>query len=579
MSFYTDASLVLIPSGIKDQKVYCAKPVDGSGDLTFTRSNDTATRVGSDGLIEKVRTNLILQSNSFDTTWVNTNSTDTGGQADKDGGTTAWLLESTTAAGEAYLRQTISASGLSTFSIYAKAGTADFLGVYINATTGTDPYVYFNLSTGAVGTTATTATPSIVSVGSGWYRCSVAYNATIANIDVYVTTADGSFLSTTGDNIVIQASQLESGDIATDYIATTSAAVSVGPVANLPRLDYSGGATCPKLLLEPQRTNVLQYSEQLNNVAWSKLNVTVSANQAAAPDGTTSADLVYPTTSGTDRLIEKVVAATSGQIWTSSFFVKASGFDWVLIFSPNLGACWFNASTGVFGTVAGSVTARVLGQVNGFWRVSFTGTLAAANTYFYAGLADANGTTTATVNGTNGLLFFGCQLEEGAYATSYIPTIAATTRGADSCSKTGISSLLGQTEGTIFLEAKITALSQQLAIITSAAGNEVNRLQLYVDATGKIGLYRGDASVSILSASTFAIGSTLKIAAVYKLNDYALYVNGVLVGTDTSATIPPTPSVLYLSQYVDGTASAASIAQSIIFPTRLSNASLAELTA
>jgi hypothetical protein len=50
MSFYTDASLVLIPSGIKDQKVYCAKPVDGSGDLTFTRSNDTATRVASNGL-------------------------------------------------------------------------------------------------------------------------------------------------------------------------------------------------------------------------------------------------------------------------------------------------------------------------------------------------------------------------------------------------------------------------------------------------------------------------------------------------------------------------------------------------
>jgi hypothetical protein len=60
MSFYTDASLVLIPSGIKDQKVYCAKPVDGSGDLTFTRSNDTATRVNSSGLIEKVRTNLLI---------------------------------------------------------------------------------------------------------------------------------------------------------------------------------------------------------------------------------------------------------------------------------------------------------------------------------------------------------------------------------------------------------------------------------------------------------------------------------------------------------------------------------------
>ena len=70
-SFYEDASLVMIPSGYKTSKVYSAKPTDGAGDLTFTRSNDTATRVNSAGLIEKVRTNLILQSNSFsDAAWV-----------------------------------------------------------------------------------------------------------------------------------------------------------------------------------------------------------------------------------------------------------------------------------------------------------------------------------------------------------------------------------------------------------------------------------------------------------------------------------------------------------------------------
>jgi hypothetical protein len=60
MSFFEDASLVLIPSAQKTSKVYSVKPTDGTGDLTFTRSNDTATRVGPDGLIEKVRTNLAL---------------------------------------------------------------------------------------------------------------------------------------------------------------------------------------------------------------------------------------------------------------------------------------------------------------------------------------------------------------------------------------------------------------------------------------------------------------------------------------------------------------------------------------
>ena len=65
-SFYDDASLVVIPSGYQTSKVYAEKPTDGSGDLTFTRTGDTATRVNSAGLIEKVRTNLVLQSQTFD---------------------------------------------------------------------------------------------------------------------------------------------------------------------------------------------------------------------------------------------------------------------------------------------------------------------------------------------------------------------------------------------------------------------------------------------------------------------------------------------------------------------------------
>jgi hypothetical protein len=60
MSFYDDASLVVIPSGFKTSKVYAEKPTDGSGDLSFTRTGDTATRVGPDGLIQKVRTNVLL---------------------------------------------------------------------------------------------------------------------------------------------------------------------------------------------------------------------------------------------------------------------------------------------------------------------------------------------------------------------------------------------------------------------------------------------------------------------------------------------------------------------------------------
>ena len=61
---FNKASLVLVPSGYKAGKVYSQVPTDGGGDLTFTRAS-SATRVNSDGLIEKVRTNLFLNSNNF----------------------------------------------------------------------------------------------------------------------------------------------------------------------------------------------------------------------------------------------------------------------------------------------------------------------------------------------------------------------------------------------------------------------------------------------------------------------------------------------------------------------------------
>jgi hypothetical protein len=169
MSFFSEASLAMIPSGYKTSKVYSAIPTSGDGDLTFSRSNDTATRVGPDGLIEKVRTNLVTYSNTFSNAdWVVDQVTKTTGQTDPNGGTTAVLLTSTNTS-STYMYQT--KAGLGCLSIYAKVGT-------------------------------------------------------------------------------------ETGDIATDYIATTSAAVSVGPVANVPRLDYLG-SSCPRLLLEPQRTNLV----------------------------------------------------------------------------------------------------------------------------------------------------------------------------------------------------------------------------------------------------------------------------------------------------------------------------------
>ena len=89
MSLIDLASMVLAPTAVKDGKVYNAIPNDQ--DFTFSRGTE-ATRVNSAGLIEKARTNFLLQSNAFDTTWSSINTTETGGQTGYDGSNDAWLI-------------------------------------------------------------------------------------------------------------------------------------------------------------------------------------------------------------------------------------------------------------------------------------------------------------------------------------------------------------------------------------------------------------------------------------------------------------------------------------------------------
>jgi hypothetical protein len=343
---------------------------------------------------------------------------------------------------------------------------------------------------------------------------------------------------------------------------------------NEPRIDFlndSNGA----LLLEPSRSNLVQYSEAFDNAYWNKLNVTVSANQSVAPDGTTSADLVYPTTSGANRLIEKFVPATTGQVWTSSFFVKASGFNWVLIYAPNLATCWFNASTGVFGTVAGNVTARVLGQVNGFWRISLTGTLGANNAYFYAGVADSNGSDTATASGTNGIFLWGAQLEQGSYPTSYIPTQGSIgTRVSDTSLQTPPDGIIGQTEGTAYFDASrlFTSGTRSISLIyTSGAAY----YQIYLNASNQV---RVDVNGSLLFlGGTILPNTRYKIAFAYKAGDNALYINGSQIATSTSTTIPTSLNDFYLGNSL-GAEQSGSYNASALYTTRLTDQELQTLT-
>jgi hypothetical protein len=554
-SFYEDASLVMIPSGYKTSKVYSAKPTDGAGDLVFTRSNDTATRVGPDGLIEKVRTNLILQSNSFsDAAWVKLGA-GTGTApvltanytTDPFGGNNAWRfqcdLNGGTASGDrSWIYQTFAGSPSNgTLSIYVKLNSAGSVNLVFSDGAGDTQTV----------TSTTWVRLNIPSAAIGEFRLGlIGYNGT--------DTCD----------LSIAFSQVEAGDIATDYIATTSAAVSVGPVANVPRLDYLS-SSCPRLLLEPQRTNSAQYSEQTDNAYWTKFQATITANQATAPDGTMSADLL--TTTASTAVIYRG-GFTAGAL---SFFIKAetlsAGARFVILVDGVGNASW--SANGTLFAVTGGTATNAVDYGNGWYRCNYNVTSGSVLNY---GLENAAVGNTAFI--------WGIQNEASAsYATSYINTLGASvTRGADAAYKASISTLIGQTEGVAFIDFVWNGLT--------GVGGYPRVIELWGDLNNYIQLFTVSGSANVYwdlyvggvpqasGNAAMALGRN-KIAVAYKTNDFAVYKNGTLIASDTSCTVPATSSLGIAGRY-DGVGAqlAASVNQALLFKTRLSNADLLELT-
>lgn len=595
-SFFDDASLVVIPSGYKDGKVYSVKPTSGAGDLTFTR-NSNATRVNADGLVEKVRTNSLLQSNSFDTTWTPTSATITGGQADKDGGSNAWLLDKSNSGGR--IAQTItSVSGVYTASFYAKEGTDSWCRILMNMG-GSNPQAYFDLGIGAVGITADNIDATIESVGAGWYRCSVSGNVSgLTEVRYFVADGDGDISGTSG-NIYIQDAQLEQGLVATDYIETTTTAMSefagvtASSVADVPRLDYSGGASCPSLLLEPQRTNNLPYSEYPS--AWDvKSNISIQSNEGTSPEGVLNASNIYPTATGASFLYQTLVY-TSGNAYTYSVFAKANGKDYLQIATS--GASWTSNVWCTFDLELGATDNNGFESVgiedygNGWYRCYVKETaISTSSSRIVIGLvgnANAGRLSSITANGTDGVLIYGVVSEAGSYPTSYIPTYGTTvTRLADSTYVQNLITNGVTTSGgayTIFFdlsnEPVLNVADGNSEFITLYSGQNLSTATIsprkyYNEADGKIRFYSNVDASNI----GYVTSTNKKYAMSVNNNVVKLYSDGALqltyTGTGNHNTLGS-----YRLAYGASNRTQAQFSQYIVFDSVLSDTECENLTA
>jgi hypothetical protein len=541
MSFYDDASLIMFPSGTKRTKYIALKPTDGSGDLTFTRAS-TATRVNAEGLIEGVRTNLVTYSEQLDNAeWTKggvgtfTSAITTGFVGPfGDNDAQRYVATIGSVSDRAFVRQ------LATLT----SGIIYSVSFWVKSNTGSSQDIYFMFQGGAVQ--ATTATTS-------WQR--ISYSATTSTTVVFV----GIEAKDLTIDILIYGFQLEVGDVMTDYIPTTTAAVSVGMLADVPRIDYTGGG-CAKLLLEPQRTNLVTYSSEFDNAAWTKgSGVSVTANTTIAPTGTLTADTLIGA-SGIDwtlsvlkRQLPPVLSSTT---YTLSIYVKSLG-------STTFQTSIRNNNTGSQVTVSHSINSDTWTRVEQTYTTTPTQTLVGV-----------------IFGGTDGdVAIWGAQFEAESYPTSYIPTTTtAVTRLADAAFKTGISSLIGQTEGTIFVDCESFATGTTNVLFMLADGTTNNRVEFYWTGTNS-----GNFICSSGGAMQFNIAFTLtqaqrnKIAVVYKVNDFAVYANGASIASYSGGSVPSSLSSLEFSEGASYLYMG-KINQALLFPARLTNTQLATLT-
>ena len=447
---FDKASLVMLPHAYEEGKLYSLKPTDRSGDFTFSRGADTATRVGEDGYIKKEHSNLLLQSNSFDTTWGGTGFYSlTSGQSGYDGSNDAWEFDKV-AAGNNYITQSsLTNVGVVTASVYAKAGTAS--GVMIYTENG---YGRWNLSTGTlINSGGLPIDSNIEDIGNGWYRCSV---TSTSATNYYLKVVDTSGIDTTG-SIYIQDAQLNQGLVATPYLETTTTPVFGGLTDNMPRLDYTD-ATCPSLLLEPSRTNLIANSE-FRSVG---TNSSVFNNSTSSPEGVSNACLFVENTALNVHGVQfsnTIPTNPSALDYTISVFAKAKERENIQISfyadSVSNNSSFFDI---VNGTTSGDAsTHKIEDYGNGWYRCSFTANVSqTTGSYNLVRFVMSNGSSGYyTGDGTSGLYMYGLQVEQGSYPTSYIPTYgSAQTRPADNLTSTPLSidGLFGATSGSVFME-------------------------------------------------------------------------------------------------------------------------------
>jgi hypothetical protein len=558
--------------------------------IDFTRTS-SGTFVGSNGLIQTTpqSRNLLTFTQEFDNAaWSKANTTVTANStAAPDGTSTAdTLTAGAGAAGGQQVYQALTTVGAGSFvySVYIKkgSGATDSNKYTVRNNTAAANFVELtvNYDTGVV-TQTTGSGAAMANVGNNWWRLTMPFTstATLGNeIRFYVGSIGAA--ETPGEFCFAWGAQLEQASTATDYTRNVGGLFPA-------RFDYDPVTLAPRgILIEEQRVNLALHSEDYTNAAWTKGGVTVAADTTASPSGAANADKLVEDTSTGDHRTFQPISITNGVSYAISAYVKAAGRTRVQLTMQGIidGGATYDLSTGtVVGATSGTASITALG--NGWFRVVLVNvSTVTTSTNLQVRLVNTGTNTSYTGDGTSGIFLWGTQLETGAFATSYIQTVASqVTRTADQASIVApmFAPWYNTAAGTFVFEGTALAASGFAWPFSASAGSAANAVSMYRSAAFVAGFIANTSVTQLeITSSPVVANVPYKAAVAAETNNGNFSFNGNIGTNDTTITMP-TVNRLSLGANAAGSAEFLNghIRRVTYYPTRLSDLQLQALTA
>ena len=542
---------------------------------TFSRAS-TGTFVGTDKVLSSE--NLLLQSQSFDTTWGtgpgHLTGTPSGGQTAPDGTSTAFIATADTSGSSLtpYVNQTISLSASTTYTMvgHLKAGTATHGFISFRGSNGNSAYAMVNFSGGTVshGSSGDFTSPSssVTALGSSWFRVTLtATTGTSLSSQVAVIgISDGTAPSSagyasyvpSGETLYLWGAQISSTNTnAYDSPTTTQIARSYQTklqtaASGAARFEHSAtDGQSMGCLIEGQSTNLLAESTDFSG-SWQILNASKSL-EAIAPNGALNAIAFREGTNSSEKRLLRYYTGGGGSV-TISIYAKILGNARRLVIREANASAQYATFDLVTGTkVSGLGSIESVG--NGWFRcqlnLSTTGTTQAAG--FYTVPADGNYEDREYAgDGYSGLLLAMPQAEDQSHASRWISTTSSTaTRAADSMSIPIADT--GYTGGPVSVNAEFNANSVSSGTPrVFSLKNGSNVIISYVTSGGSLQTFAdvdGTNSVNASVKSGLAANTDYKMAISYGTDDYQGACGGDLGTSDTACALPDLESgTLYL---------------------------------